>query len=91
MIGPPMNSAAANGHPNNTAMMMPSSITRFVDANWNTMAAVKSAPFRKSDRARATAAYEHDDEAAPKRLARMMERGESSPSSRTICRLATNA
>jgi len=37
-------------------MMMLSSATRFVDANWKAMAAVKFAPFRTSDRARATAA-----------------------------------
>ena len=37
-------------------MMMPSSITRFVEANWKTIEAVKSAPLRNSDRASATAA-----------------------------------
>ena len=36
--------------------MMPSSTTRFVAAISNAMAAVKFAPFRKSDRASATAA-----------------------------------
>ena len=34
--------------------MIPSSMTRFVEANWNAIAAVKSAPLRKSERASAT-------------------------------------
>ena len=37
-------------------MMIPSSITRFVEANWNAIAAVKFGALRKSDRASATAA-----------------------------------
>ena len=37
-------------------MMIPSSMTRFVEANSNAIAAVKSAPLRNSDRASATAA-----------------------------------
>ena len=37
-------------------MIIPSSITRFVDANSNAIAAVKFAPFRTRDRASATAA-----------------------------------
>jgi hypothetical protein len=36
--------------------MIPISITRFVDAISKAIAAVKFAPFRNSDRARATAA-----------------------------------
>ena len=35
---------------------MPSSKTRFVEANWNAIAEVKSAPLRNSERASATAA-----------------------------------
>ncbi len=35
-------------------MMMPSSITRLVEANSNTIAAVKFAPLRNSERASAT-------------------------------------
>ena len=46
--------------------MMPSSTTRLVDAISKTIAAVKLAPLRNRARARATAAYEHDEEAAPK-------------------------
>jgi hypothetical protein len=37
-------------------MTIPSSITRLVEANSNTIAAVKSAPRRKTERAIATAA-----------------------------------
>jgi hypothetical protein len=43
--------------------------TRFVEANSNAMAAVKLAPLRNSERASSTAAYEHDDDAAPRRRA----------------------
>ncbi len=56
MMNPPTNSAAVNCHAIRTASRMPSSITRFVEANWNAIAAVKSAPRRKIDRASATAA-----------------------------------
>ena len=49
--------------------MMPSSITRLVEAISNAIAAVKFAPLRNSDRASATAAYEHDEEAAPRPVA----------------------
>ena len=64
MIGPPTNSASVNCQPISSARMMPSSITRFVDANSNAMAAVKLAPLRNRDRASATAAYEHEEEAS---------------------------
>ena len=56
MIGPPTNSAAANCQPINTTSTMPSSTTRFVEANMNTIAVTKSAPFWKSDFAIADAA-----------------------------------
>jgi hypothetical protein len=72
-------------------MMMPSSMTRLVEANWNAIAAVKLAPLRKIDRAKATAAYEHDEEAAPRPEAMHSERGESSGSSRLISPLDTTA
>jgi hypothetical protein len=72
-------------------MMMPSSMTRLVEANWNAIAAVKLAPLRKIDRAKATAAYEHDEEAAPRPEATHSERGESSGSSRLISPLDTTA
>ena len=56
MIGPPTNSPAVNCQPIRTARMIPSSTTRLVEANWNAIAEVKSAPLRNSDRASATAA-----------------------------------
>ena len=56
MIGPPMNSARVNCQPSRMAMISPSSITRLVEANSKAIAAVKLAPFWKSERARATAA-----------------------------------
>ena len=56
MIGPPMNSARVNCQPISRARMMPSSTTRLVEAISNAIAAVKLAPWRNSDRARATAA-----------------------------------
>jgi len=56
MSGPPANSARVNCQPRRIAMMIPSSITRFVDANSKAIAAVKCAPFWKSERASATAA-----------------------------------
>jgi hypothetical protein len=89
--GPPRNSARVNCQPSRTAMMMPSSMTRLAEANWNAIAAVKLAPLRKIDRASATAAYEQDEEAAPSPVATASERGESSGSSRLISRLDTTA
>jgi hypothetical protein len=50
---------------------------------------VKSAPLRTSDRAKATAAYEHDDDAAPSPVAVATLRGRSSGSSRAIVDLRT--
>ena len=56
MIGPPTNSASVNCQPSSSAMITPSSITRFVAASSKTIAEVKLAPLRNSDRASATAA-----------------------------------
>ena len=56
MMGPPTNSARVNCQPSSKAMMIPSSMTRLVEAISKAMAEVKSAPLRKSERARATAA-----------------------------------
>ncbi len=47
----------------------PSSITRLVEANMKATAATKWAPLRTSERAAASAANEHDDEAAPNTVA----------------------
>src|SRR6266540_1767164 len=73
--GPPTNSAAVNCQPSSTARMMPSSTTRLVEANWNAIALVKSAPLRNTERAIATAAYEQEEEAAPSPQAIVRERG----------------
>jgi len=69
---------------------MPSSMTRLVEAISNAMAAVKFAPLRNNDRASATAAYEHDDDAIPNPVEATMARGRSSPISRiTVARRTT--
>src|ERR1700731_4705554 len=52
------------------------------------MAALKSPPFLKIDRASATAAYEQDDDAAPSALAKKIVLGLSSGSRRLISALA---
>ena len=56
MMGPPANSAAVNCQPISSARITPSSMTRFVEAISNAIAAVKPAPFLNSDLASATAA-----------------------------------
>src|SRR5712691_6648448 len=89
--GPPTNSPATNCQPSSTAITIPSSATRFVEAISKAIAAVKSAPWRKSERASATAAYEHEEEAAPRPVATASVRGESSGSSRRISCLETTA
>src|SRR5262245_2804941 len=89
--GPPTNSPRTNCHPSSSQMMIPSSITRFVEANSKAIAAVKFAPLRNSDRARATEAYEQEDDAAPRPEATRRVFGESSGSRRRISRLETTA
>src|SRR5580700_5717364 len=72
------------------ARITPSSTIRLVEAISKVMAAAKLAPLRKSDRARATAAYEQDEDAMPKPVARTRVRGLSSPRSlTTVLRLTT--
>src|SRR5919201_5710258 len=66
-------------------------MTRLVEASSKTMAAVKLAPFKNSERASETAAYEHELEATPNRVASVRLRGESSPSRRAIERWETTA
>src|SRR5437899_12706637 len=88
---PPANSASANCQPISTIKMMLSSATRFVDANSKAIAAVKSAPLRKIDLASATAAYEHDDDAAPSPVAIARVFGESSGNNRLISDFETTA
>ena len=75
MSAPPTNSAAANCQPMRMTSTMPSSMTRLVEANMNTMAVTKSAPFWNSDLAMAVAAYEHDEETMPSPLARATAAG----------------
>ena len=48
MIAPPTNSASANSQPSSTQITIPSSTTRFVDANMKTIELTKSAPRWKS-------------------------------------------
>jgi hypothetical protein len=73
-----------NCQPINRARITPSSTTRFVEPISNAMAATKLAPLRINDRANATAAYEHDDDAAPNAAPVARVRGRSSPSNLTI-------
>jgi hypothetical protein len=86
MIGPPTNSAAVNCQPIDRPRITASSTTRFVEPISNAMAATKLAPLRINDRANAnaTAAYEHDDDAAPNAAPVARVRGRSSPSNLTI-------
>ena len=53
---PPTNSASVNSQPRKIHMTIPSSNTRFVEANWKTIADAKLAPFWNSDFAIAIAA-----------------------------------
>jgi len=70
--------------------MMPNSTTRLVEAISKVIAEMKLAPLTNRERARATAAYEHDDEAAPKPVATARVLGRPSPRRRTmLCRLTT--
>ncbi len=91
MMGPPTNSAAMNCQPSNTSITMPSSMTRFVDAIMNTMAATKSAPLAKSDFDMADAAYEQLDDTMPYPAARPTAAGRWLPSFACICSFETNA
>ena len=58
---------------------MPSSMTRFVEANMNATAAMKCAPFITSERAAASAANEQDEDAAPNSVASETLRKSGSP------------
>src|ERR1039457_3653559 len=91
MMGPPTNSAAMNCQPSTTASNTLSSTTRFVDANWKAMAAIKSAPLRNNVRANAVAAYEHEEDAAPSADAFTIVFADESGSKRLICALETTA
>ncbi|GAB4721795.1 hypothetical protein MOKP126_13310 [Mycobacterium avium subsp. hominissuis] len=71
--------------------MMPNSTTRLVEPISKAIAAVKSAPLRNSARANATAAYEHDDEAAPSPADTASVRGRASPIRATMVVRRTTA
>ena len=58
--------------------MIPSSATILVEANSKAITAVKFAPLRNTERVIATAAYEHEEEAAPRPRAYQIVRGLSS-------------
>ena len=72
-------------------MTIPSSKTRFVEANWNAIAVCRLAPFWKSDFAIATAAYEQEDDAAPSPVASPIGRPPLPPSARWIRSRGTHA
>ena len=91
MITPPTSSPSANCQPSSTQITIPSSTTRFVEANMKTIELTKSAPRWKSVFAIADAAYEHEEEAAPKRVARRTSRGPRRPSTRCMSTRGTNA
>src|SRR4051794_35784037 len=66
---PPTNSARVNCQPIRIQITRPSSQTRLVEANWKASEVTAEAPFWKSDLAIAIAAYEQDDDAAPRPVA----------------------
>src|SRR5204863_1433192 len=72
---PPTYSASVNCQPISTQRTSPSSQTRFVEANWKASADAAPAPFWNSDLAIATAAYEHELDAAPSAVAHATGRG----------------
>ena len=89
--GPPTNSARVNCQPSSSARITPSSTTRLVLAISKTIAAVKLAPLRKRERASATAAYEQEELAIPKPVARASVTGRSSPRVAMIVSRRTSA
>ena len=78
---PPTHSASVNCQPSSSHKTTPSSITRFVDENRNASDGTSAAPLAKIDRVTAADAYEHDELAAPKTVARAISFGPSRPSS----------
>ena len=88
---PPTNSASVKRQPMNSHRTIPSSKTRFVDANWNAIAEARLAPFSNRDFAIAIAAYEHEDDAAPSPVASAASRGPRPPSADCSCLRGTHA
>lgn len=63
---PPRYSPTTNCQPKKMAMMMPSSMTRLVEASRKAREGMKPAPFAKSERVVASAANEQELEMKPK-------------------------
>ncbi len=91
ITSPPRYSASVNCHPSRIQSTSPSSHTRFVEANWKASAEAAEAPFWNRLLAIATAAYEHDEEAAPRPVATATGRGPSPASARSIRSRGTHA
>ena len=70
----PKPSASTKRQPRKIQRTKPSSSTRLVEANMNASAGTSAAPFLKTVRAVATAAYEHDELTAPRKVAHPTER-----------------
>src|SRR3954453_251834 len=88
---PPRYSASVNCQPSRTHRTSPSSQTRLVDANWNASALAADAPFWNRLLAIAIAAYEHDEEAAPSKVALVIGLNPSPDSARSIRSRGTQA
>ncbi len=74
-----------------TQRTSPSSHTRLVEANWKASALAALAPFWNSDLPIATAAYEHDDDAAPRPVAQPIDFGPPPLSARSTRSRGTHA
>src|ERR1700735_4879015 len=90
-IRPPTNSARVDCQPSRTQMTMPSSTTRLVEANWKARADAAEEPFWKRLLAIAIAAYEHEEEAAPRPVAHPIQRAPDPPSACSIRSRGTQA
>src|ERR1700744_741844 len=88
---PPRYSATVNCQPMRIHSTRPSSHTRLVEANWKASALTAEAPLTNKERAIATAAYEHDDEAAPSTVAREVGPAPDPPNVRSIRSRGTHA
>ncbi len=88
---PPRYSATVNCQPTRIHSTRPSSHTRLVEANWKASALAAEAPLTNSERAMATAAYEHDDDAAPRPVARAVAPTPAPPSVFSIRSRGTHA
>src|SRR4051794_20289800 len=88
---PPTYSASANCQPISTQRTSPSSHTRLVEANWKESAVAAEAPLANSDLPIAIAAYEHDEEAAPRPVARATAPGPAPDSADSMRSRGTQA